>query len=265
MINKIYGNNINNPQAPNFTGHGSNTNMTKKQKSIVLASSTLGMAPVIAVLAKRKGFSLNPTKIFKTPVKDWAIFKYAPKDKFIEFEAPQILAVASGSVAGGFIGGSIIDKQNIKAKKREILNQILGNVLVPVACVATGAKIFEKYSDKIVNIMPQIKKPKETFQIINKCLKNLPNAICTVGFLGIGIYLGNKVSNLINEKLYHKKVERNIKATDFAPHVDDLCMAASMMNKESAFGAKLGRIIPIALLVPGYETGVAQDIQKTEE
>lgn len=94
---------------------------------------------------------------------------------------------------------------------------------------------------------------------MNKCLKNIPNAVCTVAFLGAGIYLGNKVSNLINEKLYHKKVERDIKASDFAPHVDDLCMATSMMNKESSFGAKLGRVIPLALLVPGYQTGIAQD------
>ena len=77
--------------------------------------------------------------------------------------------------------------------------------------------------------------------------------------MSTGIYLGNKVSNLINEKLYHKKVERNIKTSDFAPHVDDLCMATSMMNKESEFGSKLGRIIPLALLVPGYETGTAQE------
>jgi hypothetical protein len=77
--------------------------------------------------------------------------------------------------------------------------------------------------------------------------------------LSVGIFLGNRVSNLINEKLYHKKVNRNICPTDFAPHLDDICMATTMMNKESSFGAKLGRIIPLALLVPGYETGTAQD------
>ena len=67
------------------------------------------------MLAKRKGFSLNPAKIIKTPLKDWAIFKYKPKGKAIEFEAPQIISVAAGSVAGGFIGGSIIDKQEYKS------------------------------------------------------------------------------------------------------------------------------------------------------
>lgn len=255
MINRI----TYNPSKQNFTGHGSDTNMTKKQKAVVLASSAAGMAPVMAILAKRKGFSLNPAKIIKTPMKDWALLKYAPKEKAIEFEAPQIISVAAGSVAGGFAGGAIVDKENIKAKKREVLSQLLGNVLVPVGCVWAGSELFNKYSAHIERLIPQFKNPKRAVQIINKCLKNIPNAVCTVAFLGAGIYAGNKVSNFINEKLYHKKVERDIKASDFAPHVDDLCMATSMMNKESSFGAKLGRVIPLALLVPGYQTGIAQD------
>lgn len=259
MINKINinSNNYNNYQ--NFTGHNTDSNLSRKQKAIILASSAAGMAPVLAVLAKRKGFSLNPAKIMKTPIKDWAIFKYTPENKAIQFEGPQIIATAAGSVAGGFVGGALVDdKSNLKAKKREVLSQILGNVSVPVACVWAGATAYEKYANKIEGAMPQIKSSKNFINIINKCLKKLPNAACTIGTLGLGIYLGNKVSNLINEKLYHKKVERNIKASDFAPHVDDLCMATSMMNKGSNFGSKLGRIIPIALLVPGYQTGIAQ-------
>ena len=240
--------------------HGSENNLTKKQKAVILASSAAGMTPVLAFLAHRRGFSLNPVKIFKTPVKDWAIFKYSPKNKSIEFEAPQILAVASGSVAGGFIGGAMVDdKSNMRAKKREVLSQLLGNVSVPVACVWSGSKIYNKFADKIEGAMPQFKGDKKSIKVINKILTKLPNAATTVGLLGVGIYLGNMVSNFINEKLYHQKVERDIKASDFAPHVDDLCMAASMMNKESEFGSKLGRVIPVALLVPGYQTGCAQE------
>lgn len=242
-----------------FTGHGSENNLSKKQKAIILGSSAAGMAPVLAVLAHRTGFSLNPAKIIKTPLKDMAMFKYAPVEKSIEFEAPQIISVATGSVAGGFIGGAIVDKSNIKAKKREVLNQILGNVMVPVCCVWLGAKGYNKFAEKIEGAMPQINKNTKAAKIFNTVMKKLPNGLTTLALLGVGIYLGNKVSNLINEKLYHKKVDRNIKATDFAPHVDDVCMAASMMNHDSTFGSKLGRIIPLALLVPGYETGTAQE------
>jgi hypothetical protein len=265
MINKIsatnnYSNTLQNN--PRFSGHcEGNNNLSKKQKAVILASSAAGVGSVMAVLAKRKGFSLNPLKIIKTPIKDWAIFKFNPQDKIIEFEAPQIIAVATGSVAGGYLGGTFIDKQNAKAKKREVLNQLLGNVLVPVGCVASGAMLYEKHANEIEGAMPQFKnlKNSKVIENINKVLKKLPNAACTIGLLAVGIFLGNRVSNLINEKLYHKKVDRNIRPTDFAPHLDDVCMATTMMNKESSFGAKLGRIIPLALLVPGYETGTAQD------
>jgi len=262
MISKITTNSINNYQMKSLSfGHNhsnENNSLTKKQKAVILASSAAGMVPVLALLAKHKGFSLNPAKLLKTPIKDWALFKYKPTEKAIEFEGPEIIAVASGSVAGGYIGGSIVDKKNTKAKKREVLSQLLGNVSVPVACVWAGASVFEKFADKIENAIPQFKSSKKIAKITNAILKKIPNTAATFAFLGIGIYLGNKVSNLINEKLYHKKVERNIKATDFAPHVDDLCMATSMMNKDSLFGSKLARIIPIALLVPGYQTGIAQ-------
>ena len=252
MITKISANNINSYQPKtvtenkNFNGHGAESNLTKKQKAVVAASSVAGMTPVLMVLAKRKGFSLNPAKILKTPIKDWALFKYKPINKAVEFEAPQILAVAAGSIAGGFAGGALVDdKKNLRAKKREILSQYLGNITVPVGCVWAGAKMYNKFEKQLINAMPQ--------------LKSTTKAALTALFLGVGIYLGKKVSNLINEKLYNKKVERNIKPSDFAPHVDDLCMAISMMNKETSLGSKLGRIIPLALIVPGYQTGIAQE------
>lgn len=265
MIDKITTNNVgyaypNKRNSVSF-GHGdSENNLTGKQKAVILASSAAAMVPTMAVLAKMRGFSLNPAKIAKTPVKDWAIFKYKPKNKAIEFEVPQVISLATSSVIGGFIGGSIIDdKSNLKAKKREVLNQILGNVLVPISCVGLGSKLFNHYAERLQNIMPQINSKKSVVKFLNTCLRNVPNAISTIACLGTGIYLGNKVSNLINEKIYHKKVERDIKATDFAPHLDDVCLATSMMNKESTFGSLLGRFIPIALLFPGYETGSAQE------
>lgn len=245
---------------PSFTHNISKSDLSKKQKAVILTTSALGMTPVLAVLAKKKGFNLNPKRLLKTSPKDWAIFKSQPKERSIQFKAPQIMAVAAGSVAGGFVGGTLVDKKsNRKAKQREVLNQILGNVAVPVACVGTGAHFYEKYADKIEGFMPQIKSDKKPIKILNQIFKKVPNAVTTLGLLGVGIYLGNKVSNFINEKIYNRKVERNIKASDFAPHVDDLCMAMSMMNEDSVFASRLSRVIPLALLVPGYQTGIAQE------
>lgn len=252
---------------PNFASHGAKTDMTKKQKAVVLGSAIAGTVPVITYLAHRKGFSLNPKQIFKTPIKDWAIFKYKPINESIQFEEKEILGVAGGSVLGGFIGGSLVDKkENRKAKQREILSQMVGNIAVPVFLVGQGARLYSKYENRINNVIPQFNTNKISGNVMkniakftNNFMKVLPNISCTLAFLGVGIYIGNKVSNFINEKIYKKEVNREIRTTDFAPHFDDLCMAISMMNKSSTTGSLLGRFIPLALLIPGYQTGITQE------
>jgi 4-hydroxy-tetrahydrodipicolinate synthase len=120
-------------------------------------------------------------------------------------------------------------------------------------------EVYNKFANRIKKAMPQLKETGKYTRIANKCLRNLPQAAATLASLAVGIFCGNKVSNYINEKVYNRKVDRNIRATDFAPHVDDLCMATSMMNNGSNFGDKIGRVIPLALLVPGYQTGIDQE------
>ena len=235
-----------------------------KDKSVIAASSVAGMLPVIAFLAHRSGFSLNPARILKTPVKDWALFSYKSSKKHIKFKEPQIISIAAGSVAGGFAGGvAVDDKSNIKAKKREVLNQLLGDVAIPIACVGLGVRIFNRFEPQIIKLMPKITENSRIANIIkpkifNNISENIPSGLATIVSLGIGIIAGNRVSNEINERMYHQKVERGIRLTDFAPHFDDLCMAISMMKEKSDFGSKLARIIPLALIVPGYETGTAR-------
>ena len=240
-------------------------NLSTSDKLTVLGTSTIAMTPVLAFLAHRKGFSLNPKNIIKTPVKDWALFKYKPKNKVIKFEEPQIISLASASVLGGYAGGALVDdKSNLKAKKREVLNQLLGNVIVPILCVGMGARVYNKFANTLIKAMPKITDTSKIAKYIKpKTFNNIsaavPPSLATFISLGIGIIAGNRVSNLINEKLYHKKVDRGVRATDFAPHVDDLCLAATLVNKNSAFGSLVGRVIPLALLVPGYKTGTTQE------
>lgn len=261
-----------NKEASSFThSYLEHSDLTPKQKATVLASSALGMVLPLAFWSKKAGFNLNPAKIFKTPIKDWALFKCKPVDKVLEYDnAAKIISIATGSVAGGFAGGALVDKENLRAKKREVLSQLLGDVIVPITCVWAGAKVFKHYEKTLQDVMPKIRNDLKIFgkviaknskftNALNTISENIPNAIATIGSLAIGIIAGNKVSNEINEKLYHKKVERGIKATDFAPHVDDLCLSISMVNSGSSLGTKLGRVIPFALLVPGYETGTARE------
>ena len=254
-------------QIISFNGYNSNQQQKKDKylKPAVVLTSAMGVGAALAVISKKQGFSLKPSSIKNTPVKDWAIFrlfnKKLPDKKTIELEEKEIISMAAASVAGGLTGGAIFDdKKHFKAKLRESVNQILGNVLVPVACVGAASRLYKAHKEKLITVMPRLKNTGKAANNFNKVLRVLPGSLATVISLGIGIVAGNKVSNFINEKLFHKKVERNIKGSDFAPHVDDLGMAVSLMADKSKGASFIQRIVPLFLCVPGIETGTHRDI-----
>lgn len=251
----------------------------------VFLTTAAGVGSALALISKKQGFSLNPKNIIHSKPKDWAIFKIYnkkhPDAKVLEFEEPEILTMAGGSVIGGLAGGAIFDdKKHFKAKARESVNQMLGNIIVPVMCVGGMSRVYDKFRDNILGIVPQFKYSKDnillkkfsskmqpqtlekmdnilknTVKYTNKFLKILPPSAMTAAALGVGIIAGNKVSNFINEKVFHKKVERKIQGTDFAPHVDDLSMAITLMADKSAVSSVISRTIPAFLCVPGIEVG----------
>ena len=236
----------------------------RRLKIGVTATSALGVATALAHISKKQGFSLNPSRIAKTPIKDWAIFglysKKHPERKLLEQEGEEIIELASASVLGGLLGGiAFDDKKHRKAKLKEAVNQLLGNVLVPIGCVWSASKLYKNQKANILKIVPQIKETGKASKIFNETLKAIPGSVATLAALGCGIFAGNKVSNLINEKIYHKKVERNIKPSDFAPHVDDVGMAVSLMAEKSAFSTFIQRVVPAFLCVPGMETGMHRE------
>ncbi len=236
----------------------------RKVKAGVAAASIISTGAALAIIAKRQGFSLSPSAIRKTPVKDWAVFrlydKKKPDRKMIELEEKEILGLASASVAGGLAGGLLFDdKQYKKSKIRESVNQLLGNVAVPVACVGAVSRLYKKYKPQILAKIPQVKETGKFTKNFNKVLKGIPFSIATIVSLGVGIVLGNRVSNLLNEKVFHKKVDRKIKGSDFAPHVDDLGMAVSLMAEKSKGASFITRIVPAFLCVPGYQVGTHRD------
>ena len=178
----------------------------------------------------------------------------------IELEEKEILELATASVAGGLAGGLLFDdKQYKKSKIRESVNQLLGNVAVPVACVGAVSRLYKKYKPQILAKVPQVKETGKFTKNFNKALKGIPFSIATVLSLGVGIVAGNRVSNLLNEKVFNKKMDRKIKGTDFAPHVDDLGMAVSLMADKSKGASFITRIVPAFLCVPGYEVGTHRD------
>ena len=235
-----------------------------RMKIGVASTTALAVGCAFAHIAKKQGFSLSSSAIRKTPVKDWALFKLFDKNKAnckeIELEGREIIEMAGASVLGGLIGGLIFDdKKYIKSKFRESVNQMLGNVLVPVGFVWGISELYKKHKASILNKVPQIKETGNLSKYFNKALKAIPFYTATLVALTSGIFAGNRVSNYLNEKVFHKKTERNIKVSDFAPHVDDVSLAISLMAEQSKTASVIKRTVPLFLSVPGYQTGIHRD------
>lgn len=235
-----------------------------KMKIGVAATTAVAVGGALAHIAKRQGFSLSPSAIKNTPIKDWAIFrlydKNNPGKNDISLEGKEILELATASVIGGLTGGLIFDdKKYIKSKFRESVNQLLGNVTVPIACVWGISELYKKHKEAIMDMVPQIEETGKSAKYCNKLLRAVPFSVATLGALSTGIFAGNRVSNFLNEKVFHKKVDRGVKVTDFAPHVDDIGMAVSLMADKSKTASIIQRTVPLFLCVPGYETGTHRD------
>ncbi len=227
-------------------------------------SSLLGTGTVLTMIVKKQGFPINPQALKNIPLKDWAIFKIAKKGeadrKLLKIEEKEIIALATGSVAGGLVGGALIDGKNMKAKGREALTQMAGNVLIPVGFVGAASRIYSRFEKNIKSILPQVKNTVKHARVINKVINAMPVIATTATALGAGIYTGSKVTNFINKEFFEQKKIRRIKTTDFAPHVDDLCLAVTLMGaKDSPVVSTVTRAIPLFLAIPGYQVGKARE------
>ena len=226
-------------------------------------TSALGVSTAVALIAKHQGFSLNPSKIIKTSPKDWAIFKIRnktnPDAKVLKLEAFEILGIGTGSVLGGLAGGRIFDKkENFGAKCSEAVSQFLGDISIPLAFVAVPTKLYKMFEELAKkNTTHTTLQKASKFIGGNRFLKVLCPSLVSGSSLVAGIIAGNRVSNFLNEKVHGVKQDRRIRATDFAPHLDDVCLAITLMAEKSPVGDIISKFVPIALSIAGIETGTA--------
>ena len=226
--------------------------LSQKQKVQILASSTMGMVAGLALCGRRQGIN-----IFK-----WEQFKN------LKIESLEILGLAVGSLIGGLAGGIAVDKTNKRDKLRESLQQFVGNIAFPLSFVAVGNMLYDAAVKKF-----DFKMPAFNNKVVDAISKSLPVIAVTAGSLAAGIMVGNKVANKVNNKIFEEEEERKIKASDFAAHVDDTLLGATLVAQNlapaqgvsavgggaaSAIGSAASRLIPPALIVPGYVAGTAQ-------
>lgn len=203
--------------------HFMDNDYSKGQKAIIAATTALGVAASSAILAKKAGYSLKPSKMFKN-IKNSYLAK-------VEFHDKEVISLGTGSCLGGLAGGYMIDNNphNRRSKNREAVMQI-GNISIPIITVEQFAKFGEKYG-------------------------KIQKGIAAVAGIFVGVYfanfLMNKVSNLIFQ---NKSDERDVKATDFSAHLDDMVVAASCIS-DNKYVQGIARIIPVALMIPGFEVG----------
>lgn len=221
-----------------------NKNFSKSQKFGMVACAAVGTIAATCLMAKTKGHSL---KLF--PLKNSFLSK-------IDFKVGEVLGIGAGSCAGGYIGGLLFDKDkgNRQAKKRETLIQYV-NISFPILTVALANKLGKD----VAKFMPKsvLNSKSKGMQL----LAHTPEVLMSLGGLFAGIYAGNRASNKINQKIFKTKEDRPVKASDFSVHIDDLCVASQYIAPNNVVTKGISRIIPLALMVPGYQIAKKQEIK----
>lgn len=225
-----------------------NTKASNAVKTGVFISTLAGVATAMYMTFRAKKLRMDNLKDFFTHLKT---VKYEKEKHEVEWLVGRL---AVGSVGGGLIGGAILDKKdNFKAKAREAVVQLVGNIAIPLGCVAGGLTVYEKYFES--KVVKALKLGEKT--------KGIPGVILSIGCLVAGVFSGNKTGNFINKEVFGCEEKRTLKVSDMSPHIDDLGVAAAfVVPKDKPVGAVIARIIPAALMIAGISTGVAQEKHK---
>lgn len=226
-INKINNISCNNSYAEN--------KVKKTTKAAAALGSTIGIASALAIIAKSKGYNLPDTiKSTKAAVDTF---------KKMELNGADVIGIAASSITGGFIGGAVTDKDNIDAKAKEGITQLIGNYIIPSTFVSCCIKL-----NKTLNT-------RYKFPLVTKPIQFL---FGTIGLI-TGVISGNKISNKINERLFRESDNRSLSLKDWALQTDNACLVTSMTNKGSNIAKMASDFIPIAHLIPGYLVGTKQN------
>ena len=197
---------------------------TKLNKTASVAGSLLGIMGATALIAKQRKVNLSLKSLFN-----------------IEYKGYEVLEFASGSIMGGFIGGSLTDKKHVKKKMEEGVSQIVGNYIVPTLSVVAGVKLYNNLTK-------------------NSQLKKSKIARFTAGMLSLagGVLGGNKASSMINKHLFNDKNTRSVNWKDLASQFDNTCFVTSLASRGSNVAKIASKFIPLTHILPGVAIGTKQ-------
>jgi hypothetical protein len=233
--------------------------LQEKAPTSVKVASFLGALGGIAgamYFVFKKGKNLEGIKEMKGLKDYWhnlTHVKYIDEDKTGKntFVIEKLIgALTAGSVGGGLIAGAVADKkENFGAKIREAVIQVVGNIATPLVFVVGGLRLYEKFGEAKIDT---------ALKLTGKS-KGIPKVVASGLCLAAGLWAGNHVGNSVNHHIFHNEEKRKIKLADLSPQIDDGCVAASIVASTGKIGEYVGRVIPAAMLVPGFSTGVAKE------
>ncbi len=203
-------------------------------KAASATGSTAGLVAATAYIVKKRGYKL-PTLNDKKQI--------ARIIKNLEFKAKDVILLASSSVAGGLICGTITDPKHAKAKRKEGLTQLVGNYIIPSLFVGGGMKL-NKTLNKTFKFPPVTRTTQAIFG--------------TASFIS-GVIIGNRISRFINKHLYKENDTRRLNWKDWVEQADNVCLVTSMANPGTRLAKHASKIIPLAHILPGYCTGIKRD------
>jgi len=211
----------------------------KKIKTASAAGAAIGIAAAVSGVyaAAKKSF---PLRAFKN-------FSYNEKD---------ILLIGAGSILGGLSGGLWADKEQSRAKFKEASMQFFGCLLCPLAFLAAGEKLLEKSKFEL----PKLKGASNAVKYLNKVSGALPKIAVTAGSLILGMHTGSKIMNKLHGRIFKDNKTREVHASDYLVHTDDICTAACLLLKDSKTLSSLtSKVLPVSFLPAGINAGTASE------
>ena len=156
----------------------------------------------------------------------------------LELGIKEGIELCTVSTLGGLLAGLAVDKpETRKYKYKDSVNQLVGNTFIPFGFLALSNKI-------------------------TKPLPKIWQTIIGIGTLIATTFLGHKVANKINEKIFKEDSGYKCTIKDFMCDTDDFVFAASTVMNNKPLYKLTASVCPVTYAVYGYLAGCRQKDNK---
>ena len=161
--------------------------------------------------------------------------------KNLEMGIKEGVDLCVASTVGGLAAGILVDdKKHRKAKLKDSVNQLVGNTFVPFGFLALSNKI-------------------------TKPLPKIWQTLIGIGTLIATTFLGHRIANKINEKVFKEDSGYKCTFKDFAGDFDDFVFAASTVMGSKWLYKITATVCPVTYMTHGFLAGCRQQDKKLDK